>query len=77
MPQEPHCSFCTKSRLDVGLLIQGETGYICEDCITLCFDIMLDEVNKENSQIQWTVEKFNSIRRAAKKAIKLFEDEQK
>ncbi|HAS43529.1 MAG TPA: hypothetical protein DCS93_23820 [Microscillaceae bacterium] len=74
MTQEPQCSFCNKSRLDVGLLIQGEHAYICEDCITLSFDIMLDEVSSENSNIQLTMDMYNTIRRVAKKAVKIFED---
>jgi len=74
MTQEPQYSFCGKSRLDVGLLIQGEHAYICEECITLSFDIMLDEVSSENSNIQLIMDKYNAIRRVIKKALKIFED---
>ncbi|OJJ17950.1 hypothetical protein BKI52_29275 [marine bacterium AO1-C] len=74
MTQEPQCSFCGKSRLNVGLLIQSEHAYICEECITLSFDIMLDEVSSENTNIQLTMDKYNAIRRVLKKGIKIFED---
>src|SRR2546427_6883177 len=37
------CSFCGKSQEDVKRLIAGPTAYICEECIDLCNDILLEE----------------------------------
>jgi len=37
------CDFCGKSKEDVEKLIVGEHAAICNDCITLCVDILDDE----------------------------------
>ncbi len=38
------CSFCGKNQRDVKKLIAGPTVYICDECIELCNDIMLEEM---------------------------------
>ena len=40
---ELHCSFCGKSQNEVRKLIAGKDVYICDECITACSEIMLDE----------------------------------
>ena len=35
-----HCSFCGKSQYDVKKLIAGPSSFICNDCVTLCTDII-------------------------------------
>lgn len=42
-----HCSFCGKSQRDVKKLIAGPNVYICDECISLCNDIIAEEVEKE------------------------------
>jgi len=42
------CDFCGKSKEDVEKLIVGEHAAICNDCITLCVDILDDEKFKRN-----------------------------
>src|SRR5919108_886327 len=37
------CSFCGKSPEEVKRLIAGPTAYICDECIDLCNDILLEE----------------------------------
>lgn len=37
------CDFCGKSKEDVEKLIVGEHAAICNDCINLCNDILIDE----------------------------------
>jgi len=37
------CSFCGKSPEEVQRLIAGPTAYICDECIDLCNDILLEE----------------------------------
>ena len=37
------CSFCGKSQDEVKRLIAGPTAYICEECLDLCNDILLEE----------------------------------
>jgi len=38
------CSFCGKSQHDVKKLIAGPTVFICDECIELCNDIMVEEM---------------------------------
>ena len=37
------CSFCGRSKGDVGLLISGIDAHICEDCIAQGNEIVLSE----------------------------------
>src|SRR5437867_1272095 len=39
----PQCSFCGKSPAEVQRLIAGPTVYICDECIDLCNEILLEE----------------------------------
>jgi ATP-dependent Clp protease ATP-binding subunit ClpX len=41
------CSFCRKSQDDVIKLVAGENGYICDECVMLCNDILMDEGGDE------------------------------
>jgi ATP-dependent Clp protease ATP-binding subunit ClpX len=43
------CSFCGKSQKEVKKLIAGPTVYICDECISLCNDIIAEELEKEDS----------------------------
>ena len=47
--QDKHhsCDFCGKSKEDVEKLIVGENAAICNDCIDLCVDILVDEKVKK------------------------------
>ena len=38
-----HCSFCGKSQNEVKKLIAGPSVYVCDECITLCNDIIREE----------------------------------
>lgn len=38
-----HCSFCGKNQYEVKKLIAGPTVFICDECITLCLDIIKEE----------------------------------
>ena len=40
------CSFCGKSQKEVKKLIAGPSVYICDECISLCNDILAEEVQK-------------------------------
>lgn len=37
------CSFCGKSPTQVKKLISGPTAYICDECVHLCNEILIDE----------------------------------
>jgi ATP-dependent Clp protease ATP-binding subunit ClpX len=39
-----YCSFCGKSQHEVKKLIAGTSAYVCDECITLCNDIMKDDL---------------------------------
>jgi ATP-dependent Clp protease ATP-binding subunit ClpX len=41
------CSFCGKNQREVKKLIAGPTVYICDECVELCNDIILEEGQKE------------------------------
>jgi len=43
------CSFCGKSQKEVKKLIAGPSVYICDECISLCTDILAEERIKERS----------------------------
>jgi ATP-dependent Clp protease ATP-binding subunit ClpX len=44
------CSFCGKSQEEVKKLIAGPTVYICDECIELCNEIMVEEWAQEKSE---------------------------
>ncbi|MBC8071295.1 MAG: AAA family ATPase, partial [Deltaproteobacteria bacterium] len=57
------CSFCGKSQKEVKKLIAGPSVYICDECISLCNDILAEEVQKEErSQGHGRVPKPKEIR---------------
>ncbi|HEY0664564.1 MAG TPA: ATP-dependent Clp protease ATP-binding subunit ClpX [Gallionella sp.] len=45
-----YCSFCGKSQHEVRKLIAGPSVFVCDECITLCNDIMREEVQGSQSQ---------------------------
>ena len=44
------CSFCGKSQKEVRKLIAGPTVYICDECISLCNDIIDEEADEKDEQ---------------------------
>jgi len=38
------CSFCEKTQNEVKKLVAGSKGYICDECIKLCNDVIKDEI---------------------------------
>lgn len=53
---ELYCSFCAKSRLQVGKLIAGGHVYICDECVELCNDIIKEEQAEINLRDGQTLE---------------------
>ncbi len=45
------CSFCGKSQGEVKKLIAGPGAYICNECVTLCNDIIAEELEKERANL--------------------------
>jgi len=44
------CSFCGKSQEEVKKLIAGPTVYICDECIELCNEVMIEEWAQEKKE---------------------------
>lgn len=45
------CSFCGKSQLQVNKLISGNSVFICDECINLCYDIMHKDPTAEETTV--------------------------
>ena len=43
------CSFCGKRDDQVKRMLAGRNGYICNECIELCTEVLKDEEDKESS----------------------------
>ena len=65
------CSFCGRSRDEVKILIAGQEGHICENCVEHSQEIIAQELNERDEQLN-TQYKFN-IRKP--KEIKDFLDQ--
>src|SRR5512139_1641936 len=46
------CSFCGKSQEEVKKLIAGPAVYICDECVALCKDILVEEGEKEEASLR-------------------------
>lgn len=57
------CSFCGKSQDEVKKLIAGPTVYICDECIELCNDIMVEEWGHDKENIFQHIPKPKEIKR--------------
>jgi ATP-dependent Clp protease ATP-binding subunit ClpX len=45
------CSFCGKAQNQVVKLIAGPGVYICDECIDLCNEIIVEEVGKAHERV--------------------------
>lgn len=46
------CSFCGKSQNEVKQLVAGPLVYICEECVALCNDIIIEDFSAEKVEIR-------------------------
>ena len=46
------CSFCSKSRHEVDKLIAGPDVYICNECVNLCSNIIIEEQKEKPSEFK-------------------------
>lgn len=37
-----YCSFCGKSNKELNCMIQGSAVFICDNCVRLCYDILVE-----------------------------------
>jgi ATP-dependent Clp protease ATP-binding subunit ClpX len=69
-----HCSFCGRSRDEVKILIAGQEGHICENCVEHAQEIIAQELNLKQESVTGTAANFKlTVRRPAE--IKKFLDE--
>ena len=45
-----NCSFCSKGQSDVKKLVAGPGVYICDECVTLCNEIIDEEAEAAASE---------------------------
>jgi hypothetical protein len=45
-----NCSFCAKSQFDILKLVAGPGVYICNECIDLCNEIIVQELDHQGSR---------------------------
>ena len=57
------CSFCEKSQNEVKKLVAGSSGYICDECIILCNDVIKDNAKDivDREKIPTPKEIFNHL----------------
>ena len=48
MSREMFCSFCSKSQKEVRKLIAGPNVYVCDECVELCNDMIVEEMSRED-----------------------------
>jgi len=48
-PITPPCSFCGRPEKEAGSLIMGVDAFICEDCVSLCTDLIRSEFKTKKS----------------------------
>jgi len=53
-----HCSFCGRSRDEVKILIAGQEGHICENCVEHAQEIIVQELEQRH-EVQTTQYRFN------------------
>lgn len=68
-----HCSFCGRSRDEVKILIAGQEGHICENCVEHAQEIIAQELNIKQETIPTSANYKLSVRKPAE--IKKFLDE--
>ncbi len=61
-----HCSFCGRSRDEVKILIAGQEGHICENCVEHAQEIIAQELQarqeQQSSQFKFTVKRPKEIK---------------
>ncbi|NOX08476.1 MAG: ATP-dependent Clp protease ATP-binding subunit ClpX [Gammaproteobacteria bacterium] len=50
-----YCSFCGKSQHEVRKLIAGPSVFVCDECVELCNDIIIEEMKEKNAETDETL----------------------
>lgn len=64
-----YCSFCGKSQHEVVKLIAGPTVFICDECVELCDEIIIEESHGERVLVRVNVPRTSEFDDALFKAI--------
>ena len=48
--QRQHCSFCGRPDTEVGMLIAGLSGYICNECAEQAYDIAKEAMRQRKKK---------------------------
>ncbi|MFT3979748.1 MAG: ATP-dependent Clp protease ATP-binding subunit ClpX [Ferruginibacter sp.] len=77
MAKQPllHCSFCGRSRDEVKILIAGQDGHICENCVEHAEEIIAQELGISNDSKQTTQHSSSKLTIRKPLEIKKFLDE--
>ncbi|MCZ2224100.1 MAG: ATP-dependent Clp protease ATP-binding subunit ClpX [Chitinophagales bacterium] len=71
-----HCSFCGRGRDEVKILIAGQEGHICEDCVEHAQDIISQELHGSSAkQNQFSISNNSKLTVRKPKEIKKFLDD--
>ncbi len=62
---EPKCSFCGKSHRQVAKVVAGPGVWICNECVALCNEIMIEELGSDRERTEPLSERAHIIERAA------------
>jgi ATP-dependent Clp protease ATP-binding subunit ClpX len=74
--KEIKCSFCGKSQHDVGRIISGYNAFICDECVSLCANILQEERKNNPGAFRSTgVENLNMADMPKPKEIKAYLDQ--
>lgn len=52
--KELFCSFCGKEQKEVEKLIAGTSGYICNECVELCHDMLVADEHHHDENLEET-----------------------
>lgn len=72
-----HCSFCARSRDEVKILIAGQEGHICENCVEHAQEIIAQELNLKSDSLGGAASGSSNFKLSVRKPaeIKKFLDE--
>lgn len=48
--EDVECDFCRKKGVEVKRMLAGYNGYICDECVELCCEVLRDEFEQEQKE---------------------------
>ena len=53
--EDQHCSFCGRPKSEVNILIAGQEGHICENCIGQAQQLIEDEMQHTGKKFKFSM----------------------